>query len=97
MSEQSDILNKLIAADDLHWCEDEQKYTSISKEELDEVIINCFNGNIKEIDEVMKVVNWAILVKTGTILLKNFVEGKISIVGFDEQDEPLFGEKNEYL
>lgn len=90
------IINKIIPADDLHWCEEEKKYTSLSMEELDDIVARCINQDIKSLDEIMKVVNWATLIKVGDLLLKNFLEDRIKIVGFDDQNEPMFGVKNEY-
>jgi hypothetical protein len=87
------IINKIIPADDLHWCEEERKYAALSAEDLDAIIVRCMSQEIKTLEEMMKVVNWATLVKVGEILLKNFLEDKITIVGFDDQNEPMFGVK----
>jgi hypothetical protein len=89
------IINKLIAADDLHWCEFEKKYTSISEEEIRQVIQSAHKNNIFELDDVMKLIDWAVLVKTGNILLNYVLSDRINIVGFDN-NEPVFGVKNEY-
>jgi hypothetical protein len=89
-----DIINKIIPADDLHWCEAEKKYTSLSMEDLDSIILRCVSQNITDIDDIMKVTNWAVLVKVGDLLLKNFLDDKIKISGFDNNEEPMFGAKN---
>jgi len=94
--EYEKILNKLIPADDLHWCEEEKKYTSLSKEDIDSIILACVKQNITELDEIMRVVSWAGCIKIGQILLNNFISDKLSIVGFDN-DEPLFGVKQDEL
>lgn len=86
------MINKIIPADDLHWCEDEQKYVSLSNEDVDNIIIACAKQNITEFDEIYKIIQWAGLVKVGGILLNNFMDGRIKILGFDESNEPYFGE-----
>lgn len=89
------IINKLIAADDLYWCSADKKYTTISEEEIDKIIKSAYLNNIFEIDDVMKLIEWAILVRTGNILLNYVLSDKINIVGFEDK-EPVFGAKNEY-
>lgn len=86
-------LNKLIAADDLNWCEIEKKYVALSKEELDSVLINGVADGFLGEQDLIKIVNWATNAKVGQILLKNYLEGKIKVAGFDEAGEPLFGSK----
>lgn len=90
-----DIINKIIPADDLHWCEQEKKYTSLSMEDLDSIVFRCVNQNITNLEDIMKVTNWAVLVKIGDLLLKNFLDDKIQISGFDNNGEPMFGAKND--
>ena len=41
----------------------------------------------------MKIVGWATNAKVGQILLKNYLENRISVKGFDDIGEPLFGIK----
>ena len=86
-------LNKLIAADDLNWCEIEKKYVALSKEELDTILINGVANGFLDEKDLMKIVNWATNAKVGQILFKNYLENKIKIVGFDETGEPLFSSK----
>jgi len=86
-------LNKLIAADDLNWCEIEEKYVALSKEELDTILINGVAEGFIDEQDLMKIVNWATNAKVGQILFKNYLENKIKIVGFDETGEPLFSSK----
>lgn len=91
------VINKIIPADDLHWCEEDQKYTSLSMEELDSIIINCVDQGITNLEEISKVVTWAGFVKVGNLLLKNFLTNRLAITGFDSDDEPLFGAKEDDL
>lgn len=85
------MINKIIAADDLHWCEEEKKYVSLSNEDVEKIIFSCVEQNITDFDDIYKVIQWAGLVRVGEILLKNFMQGKIRITGFDNS-EPNFGE-----
>lgn len=84
------VINNLIPADDLHWCEEEGKYISLSKEEMDDVIATCLAQGIKDLDDVMKVINWCGTVRVGEILWRNFLGGSVRISGFDEHGEPRF-------
>lgn len=86
-------LNKLIAADDLNWCEIEKKYVALSKEELDAILTNGVVDGFLDENDLMKIVNWATNAKVGQIIFKNYLENKIKIVGFDKYGDPLFGSK----
>ena len=86
-------LNKLIAADDLNWCEIEKKYVALSKEELDAILMNSVADGFLDEQNLMKIVGWATNAKVGQILLKNYLENRISVKGFDDIGEPLFGIK----
>lgn len=86
-----DLINRLIPADDLHWCEEDQRYVAISMEDVDKIILNCIDNGITDMDEVIKAIRWAEMVNVGGILLKNLLCDRISIVGFDKED-PIFGE-----
>lgn len=72
--ERQIMLNKLISADDLHWCEEEQKYISLSEEEINKIMLNCIDQNITSLDEIYKMVSWAGLVRVGNLLLNNFLK-----------------------
>jgi hypothetical protein len=89
------ILNNLIPADDLHWCEEEKKYVSLSRDDIDRIAATCLNQGISSLDDIMKVVEWAGVVRIGEILWRNFLSGGIRVVGFDEQGEPKFGPRQE--
>jgi hypothetical protein len=89
-----DIINKIIPADDLHWYEEEMEYKSVSKEQLDEIILACVTQGISEISDITRVVNWVTMVNVGSILIKNFLYGNIKITGFDENNDPYFEANN---
>lgn len=84
------IINNLIAADDLHWNKEENKYNALSKKELDKIIKSCISQGIKNEEDVFAIVNWATQVKVGSLLLKNFINKEISVHSIDKNGEPLF-------
>lgn len=84
------IINKIIAADDLHWCPMENKYTALSMEELDSILKNSVENDITEETDLFTIVSWATHARVGEILLKNYIQGKVKIAGFDETGEPVF-------
>lgn len=86
----SQIINNLIAADDLYWNKEENKYNALSKKELDEILISCIKQGITNDQDCYAIVGWATNVKVGSLLLKNFVEGKILITNVDKDGEPFF-------
>jgi hypothetical protein len=92
MKNQKDILNKIIPADDLYWDKSEGKYIAHSQEEIDSILTSCINNDITDQDEVMKVLNWCTSIRVGELLMKGFLTGKIVVLGFDEHNEPLFGQ-----
>ncbi len=92
MNGQKDILNKLIPADELYWCKEEKKYVAISQAELTAIILKCIDNEIVDPSEIVKMTNWATHIHVGNILLKGFLKGSVSIAGFDESNEPVFGE-----
>lgn len=83
-------INNLIAADDLHWEEEEQKYVALAPEEIDQIILNCINNDIYDENKVMAIVNWATHARVGHLLLKNFLNNQIKVIGVDKDGEPYF-------
>lgn len=88
------LINNLISADDLHWCEEDQKYVSLSYDETQDIITGCLSQGMTDLSEIYKVINWCGSVRVGQILWKNFLSGSIKIVGFDG-DEPRFSVNKE--
>jgi hypothetical protein len=86
------IVNKIIPADDLHWCEEENRYVSLSDEEINSIIMTCVKQDITEEKYIYKIVKWAGQVRVGNILLNNFLNDRIKITGFDGE-EPFFNPK----
>jgi len=89
------LINNIIPADDLHWDKVDNKYVSLSEKETQEIIAACLDQGMIEITDVCKVVQWCGYVRIGQILWRNFLQGSISICGFDENDDPLFTVKKE--
>ena len=89
------VINNIIPADDLHWCEEDGKYVSLSREEMDEIVAACIASGIVHLDDVMKVMQWCGSVRIGQILWKNFLSGGVEISGFDDQGEPKFTPRKE--
>lgn len=89
------VINNIIPADDLHWSEEEGKYVSLSREELDEIIAVCLSQGITDLKEVLKVIQWCGNIRVGQILWKNLLLGSVSITGFDKNDEPRFGPRKD--
>jgi hypothetical protein len=87
------MLNRIISADDLHWCEEEKKYVSLSEDELEKIMMNCIKQDITELEDIYKMIQWAGLVRVGNLLLNNFLNNTIKVVKFDGKNEPCFGEK----
>lgn len=86
------VVNKIIPADDLHWCEEEKRYVSLSDEEINSIIMTCVKQDITEEKYIYKIVKWAGQVRVGNILLNNFLNDRIKITGFDGE-EPFFNPK----
>jgi hypothetical protein len=89
------VINNIIPADDLHWCEEEGKYVSLSREEMDNIIATCVAQEITNLDDIFKVIQWCGSVRVGEILWRNFLSGGVKIVGFDEQGEPKFSPRKD--
>lgn len=84
------LINNIIPADDLHWCEEEGKYVSLSQEETNKIIMRCIEQGMGSFNDIYKVVSWCGLVRVGDILWRNFLSGNLEITGFDNKKEPIF-------
>lgn len=86
--------NSLIPADELHWNEYEGRYTVISMEELDKIVVACSDLDMTE-DEVFKIVSDYSSIKTGYLLYKHVMDRDIVITGLDEKGNPIFSPREE--
>ena len=95
--ERTDVLNKLIPADDLHWCEEEGQYILLTMDEIDDIMKACAEQGMTtdNADDVLKIIRWCESIRAGQLLWKNFVAGGIGVYGFDEKNEPIFGKYEE--
>ena len=87
-------LNNLIAADDLFWNEVENKYTALSMDELDSILLNCVDQGLHSEEDMIKIVAWATNARVGSLLLKNFLDNKLKI-SIDEEGETRFHKKDD--
>jgi hypothetical protein len=87
---QSRVINKIIAADDLHWDDTENKYIALSDDEMNDIIARCLDNAMTGEKEILAVLNWCTSVKVGNLLMKNFISGNIAIEKIDTDGEPVF-------
>ncbi|NCX76976.1 MAG: hypothetical protein EBX09_08100 [Actinobacteria bacterium] len=87
---QSDIINKIIPADDLFWSDEENKFVALSSDEIDSIISRCMASAITEENDIMAVINWCTSNRVGEILMRNFLNGTIAIQTVDSDGEPAF-------
>lgn len=95
--ERKDVINNLIPADDLYWCEEENQYGLLSMEEIDSLLQACTEQGMTEdnMGDIMKLIRWCETIRAGQLLWKNFVAGRIGVYKFDEDGEPVFGKYEE--
>jgi hypothetical protein len=93
MRNPKEIINTIIAGDDLYWDAYENKYIALSTDEINSIIKSCIDNDIHDEKSMMKVMNWCTSVRIGSLLMKNFLEGKIRISCDDNSDEPEFSKK----
>lgn len=84
---KSDIINKLIPADDLHWI-DGEGFTLLSSGEITNIIQTCYKHDMPE-DDIFKTVQWCESTRANEILWKNVMSGGIRIHSF-EDNNPVF-------
>jgi len=82
-------LSEIIQTDDLHWNNTEKRFVSLSEEELDKIVTACVMCGIYEEDQIVNVVRWSEKIRTGHLILKGLLEGRLG-VRLGENDEPFF-------
>jgi len=85
----SKIVNRLLAADDLHWDELQGRFVSLSQEQVHEIVATCADRGITDPDEIKLVVGWVSGVRISELLRDAFLSGRLKIAGFSD-GEPLF-------
>jgi hypothetical protein len=74
-------INQIIKLDDLHWNEDEQKYVSLSQEEITKILEATFIAGQSErkTSVAKKVVDWATLARVNHLILQGVLAGRIKV------------------
>ena len=85
-----EILNKLIAADDLFWDDKENKFQIFSNKKLEKIIFRCCKQKNLHLNEIQKIVEWASNIRVCQLLLKGFMSGNLSITKINDKGEPYF-------
>ncbi len=93
---QSQIINVLIAADDLHYDADEGRYVSLSRDDVDAIILQCQELGINDCSQITKTVAWVGYVRVGQLLARSFMAGRLTIHGF-AGIEPRFAPRGSVL
>jgi hypothetical protein len=88
------LVNRLIAADDLHYDNDERRFVALSQKEVKAIIGRCAENGITDPDQIKKVVRWATAVRVSQLLHSSFMSSRLRISGFSD-DEPLFSPLDE--
>lgn len=88
------LVNRLIAADDLHYDKEQRRFFALSQKEVNAIIVQCAENGITEHDHIKKVVNWCSSVRVSQLLHSSFMSGRLRIAGFSG-DEPLFSPLDE--
>lgn len=83
------LINRIIAADDLHYDESQRRYVSMSPEEVREIVARCRRNGLSDDDLINKYVRWCGELRVGQILHRSFLNGNLRITGFDGE-EPRF-------
>lgn len=84
------ITNNLIAADDLYWNEEENKFVALSDKQLEKIIFRCCEQGTLDLNEIQKIVEWASHLRICQLLLKGFLSGNLSIIKLNQKGEPYF-------
>lgn len=84
-----EMINRLIAADDLHCDARQRKFVSLSDEQVESIKKQCEASGITDEERVSKVVAWAGSMRVGELLCRAFLAGRLRVTGFSG-DEPRF-------
>lgn len=83
------LVNRIIAADDLHYDSREGRFVSLSEKEVDEIITKCLENGLNEAAQIHKVVAWVGALRIGQLLYRSFMAGQVRVTGIHDK-EPLF-------
>jgi len=88
------IVNRLIAADDLHYDNQQRRFVALSQQEVNAIIAQCSESGITDHDQIKKLVRWCTSVRVSQLLHRAFMSGRLQIAGFSG-DDPLFSPLDE--
>jgi hypothetical protein len=77
------LINRILAADDLHYDEREKRYVSIAPDEVEKIAAKCRKRGLTDDDLIKQYVRWYAEVRVGLLLHRSFLRGHIRITGFD--------------
>ena len=83
------IINRLIAADDLHYDAEERRFVSLSQEQVQAIVKQCQDIGMTDHGLITQTVQWCGTVRVGEILYRSFLSGRLKIHGFSD-GAPLF-------
>lgn len=83
------LINRIIAADDLHYDASQNRYVSLSEKEVDDIIRKCVENGIKDAARIQQVVAWCGTLRVGQLLYRSFMTGQVRVTGIRD-NEPLF-------
>jgi hypothetical protein len=84
----SPLINRIIAADDLHYDASQKRFVSLSETEVDEIIVKCLENGIGNAAQVQQVVAWVGALRVGQMLYRAFMTGQVRVTGIRDK-EPL--------
>ena len=88
-------LNTVIPHDDLQWNETEGRFATFSDEELEKILMACMEGDTDSEKSSRAVVRWAEEIRTGSLILKSLLNGRLGVTMLEGMDEPKFWDKRE--
>lgn len=80
----------VIRKEDLHWNSTQKGWTALSEKELDLILTACTHAGIDNLDDCCQVVNWATMARTGHLILRGILEGRLVPVIVPGETEPRF-------
>lgn len=83
------VINRIVAADDLHYDAKERRFVSLSNEEIGAIVKQCQDIGMTDRGLITQTVQWCGTVRVGEILYRSFLSGRLRIHGFSD-GAPLF-------
>lgn len=83
------VINRIVAADDLHYDAKERRFVSLSSEEIGPIVKQCQDIGMTDHGLITQTVQWCGTVRVGEIRYRSFLSGRLKIHGFSN-GAPLF-------